>query len=363
MKSPVNSLVHSSQTDRFRGRGSTSNPPNRFERIEVVLEPEEEEEAGRPQTWFFRDQTRTVLVRNQSPDVGFEVSLNPYRGCEHGCAYCYARPFHEYLGFSAGLDFETRILVKEEAPQLLRRELASPRWSPQVIALSGVTDPYQPAERRFQLTRRCLEVLAEFRNPVAVVTKNHLVSRDADLLGELARHQAAVVHLSITTLDPQLQRILEPRASTPERRLAAIRTLREAGIPVGVMVAPVIPGLTDHEVPRILEAAAQAGASRAGYIALRLPLGVQELFESWLERHLPERKDRILNRVREIRAGKLNEARFHSRMRGEGIYWQQIQALFGSTRRRLGFQTEPPPLSTASFHRPGTRHQLSLFSS
>ena len=226
------------------------------------------------------------------------MSLNPYRGCEHGCIYCYARPTHEYLGLSAGLDFETKILVKHDAPELLRRELASPRWEPRVLALSGVTDPYQPVERRLRLTRRCLEVMAEFRQAVAIVTKNRLVTRDIDLLAGLARHQAAGVWLSITTLDAELAGQLEPRTSRPEGKLAAIRALADAGIPTGVMIAPVIPGLTEHEMPAILEAAARAGAQFACYVMLRLPMAVSGLFEDWLDRHRPAAKEKILGRIR-----------------------------------------------------------------
>ena len=217
-----------------------------------------------PRTQFFKDHSQTIIARNDSPDVGFDASLNPYRGCEHGCIYCYARPTHEFLGFSAGLDFESKIMVKEDAPELLRAELSSPKWQPQVIFMSGVTDCYQPVERKLKLTRRCLEVLAEFRNPVFIVTKNQLVTRDTDLLAELARHQAAAVWLSITTLDSDLRKVMEPRTSPPAARLAAIRELAAAGIPVGVNVAPVIPGLTDHEMPAILQAAAEAGATSAG---------------------------------------------------------------------------------------------------
>jgi DNA repair photolyase len=232
------------------GRGAAGNPKNRFERIEV--EPESkgsDAEEPRPETVYLRDVSRSIINRNDSPDIGFDVSINPYRGCSHGCVYCYARPMHEYLGFSAGLDFESRILVKENAPELLRKELSSPRWNPQVIAMSVATDCYQPVEKKLQLTRRCLEVIVEFRNPVAVVTKNHLVTRDIDLLSELAYYDAVVVMVSLTTLDDDLRRVMEPRTSRPARRLAAIEALAQADVPVGVMVAPVIPGLTEHELP------------------------------------------------------------------------------------------------------------------
>jgi DNA repair photolyase len=274
---------------------------------------------------------------------------------------CYARPTHEYLGFSAGLDFETRILVKEDAPALLRRELSSPRWRPATIALSGVTDPYQPVERRLRLTRRCLEVLAEFRNPVGIVTKNHLVTRDADVLGALAAQGAAMVGISLTTLDASLQRVMEPRTSAPARRLAAIEMLAGNGIPVGVMTAPVIPGLNDHEIPALLQAAADAGARFAAFVPLRLPLGVAELFEQWLATHFPERKAKVLGRVREIREGRLNDPRFGSRMRGAGVYAEHIRSLFHAASRRAGLASRWPGLSTAAFRLPDTTDQLGLF--
>jgi DNA repair photolyase len=336
----------------IRGRGAAGNPKNRFEALEAVPDPAERDpdDLG-PRTQIYRDTSRTIITRNDSPDVGFEYSINPYRGCEHGCVYCYARPTHEYLGWSAGLDFETRILAKMDAPAMLRDALASPKWTPKTLVMSGVTDPYQPLERRLRITRGCLEVLAEFRNPVGIITKNHLVTRDADVLAELAGHGAARVNLSVTSLDPALQRVMEPRTATPERRLDAIRTLTEAGIPVGVMVAPIIPGLTDHEVPAILEAVAEAGATGAGYVALRLPYAVSGLFEEWLERHFPERKSRVLNRVKEIRGGKLYDSTFGSRMRGEGIYAQHMKTLFETARRKVGLDSDRTPLSTDAFRR------------
>jgi DNA repair photolyase len=273
---------------------------------------------------------------------------------------CYARPTHEYFGLSAGLDFETKIFVKSEAPKLLRAELASRAWKPQVIALSGVTDPYQPVERKLALTRACLEVLAEFRNPTGIVTKSRLVARDADVLQELARHQAVSTTLSITTLDPELARVLEPRAAQPRARLAAIEALARAGVPVGVNVAPVIPGLNDHEIPAIVSAAAAAGAGWAAYILLRLPHGVKELFERWLEDHRPDRKRRVLSHIRETRGGKLSDPRFGSRMRGEGLYAEQIRELVELARRRAGLPQRGPELSSAAFRRPGG-DQLPLF--
>jgi DNA repair photolyase len=344
----------SSAPEPIRGRGASTNPGNRFELLRYETGPDDPPpEPGRPPTELFRDRASLILTRNDSPDVGFAVSVNAYRGCEHGCCYCYARPYHEYIGFSAGLDFETKILVKENAPELLRRELQSPRWQPETIGFSGVTDPYQPLERRLQLTRRCLEVVAEFRNPAGVVTKNHLVCRDRDLLGELARVDAAAAYLSVTTLDPTLAQVMEPRASAPAARLEAIRELSGAGIPVGVLTAPVIPGLNDHEVPAILQAAADAGARFAGYVVLRLPHGLAELFETWLTQHVPERKERILGRIRELRGGHLNDVRFGSRMRGEGVLAEAIRHLFHLGCRQAGLRRGGPSLSTAAFRRPG----------
>ncbi|MCI0622880.1 MAG: PA0069 family radical SAM protein [Acidobacteria bacterium] len=343
------------------GRGATTNPANRFEKI--GYEPdggETDSPPHSPATEFLRDTSRSLITYNDSPDVGFEASINPYRGCEHGCIYCYARPTHEYLGFSAGLDFETRILVKEDAPGLLQKQLSLPSWTPQVIAISGVTDPYQPIERRLRLTRACLEVLAEFRNPVVIITKSHLVARDLDLLAELARYDAAAVFLSVTSLDGSLSRKLEPRASQPELRLAAIQTLVEASVPAGVLIAPVIPGLTDHEMPSILHASAKAGAKYAGYVMLRLPHGVSALFEGWLRQHFPDRREKILNRIRSIRGGKLNDPRFQKRMSGEGAFADQVHLLFKASSRKVGLQGRSPQLSTAAFRRVG-ESQLQLF--
>jgi DNA repair photolyase len=271
---------------------------------------------------------------------------------------CYARPTHEYLGWSPGLDFETKILVKEDAPALLRKALSSPRWKPTPLALSGVTDAYQPAERKLGITRRCLEVLVEFRNPVLVITKSFTVTRDADLLAELARHGAVSVALSITSLDADLQRILEPRAAPPRLRLAAVERLAAAGVPVGVMVAPIVPGLTDHEIPRILEAAAAAGAGYAGRVVLRLPHGVKELFAEWLERHFPDRKEKVLNRLRSLHGGALYDSGFGHRQRGSGNYAEQIATLFEISRRRAGLAARGPELSTAAFRRPGLQPGL-----
>jgi DNA repair photolyase len=337
----------------LRGRGAAHDPPNRFEPISVALDPEEQaaDSSGR-RTLYLRDPARSVLTRNRSPDVGFEWSLNPYRGCEHGCTYCYARPTHEYLGFSAGLDFESRILVKEDAPELLRAGIARPGWKPVPLVLSGVTDPYQPVERKLEIVRRCLEVLEESGHPVALITKSRLVLRDADVLASLARRNAAHVTISITTLDRRLQRALEPRAAPPEHRLDAIRGLAQAGIPVAVNVAPVIPGLTEHEIPAILEAAARAGASAAGMVLLRLPWGVKELFEGWLREHLPARADRVLARIRDARGGKLNDSTFGVRMKGAGPHAEQIGALFRVASHRAGLERRTLALSSEAFLRP-----------
>ena len=341
-------------------RGASSNPANRFERSSYAVS--EWDEPGDPSrnTILLKDTTRSIIAYNDSPDVGFDASINPYRGCEHGCIYCFARPNHEYLGFSAGLDFETKILVKEDAPELLRKELAARSWKPQTIAISGVTDAYQPIERKLKLTRRCLEVLAECLNPVVIITKNELVTRDIDLLSELASHNAALVFVSVTSLDSDLAGKLEPRASQPLRRLAAIEALAKAGIPVGALVAPVIPGLTDHEMPAILASIAAAGATVAGYVPLRLPYGVAPLFEEWLTIHAPGQKSKILNRIREIRDGRLNDPNFGSRMNGHGAYAGHLENLFEVSCRKAGLNASRPKLSAEGFRRPRTA-QLGLF--
>jgi DNA repair photolyase len=349
----------------IRGRGASWSPANRFEKLHVDLhdfdvidadlEPTERPQRG---TQYFRDGTKSIITRNNSPDVGFETSLNPYRGCEHGCIYCYARPTHEYLGFSAGLDFESKIMVKTNAPELLRAELESPCWQPQTLVMSGVTDPYQPIERKFRITRGCLEVLAKFRNPVAIITKNRLVTRDIDLLRELAGCNAAAVNISVTSLDSGLQRVLEPRTSLPQARLDAVRQLRSSGIPTGVMVAPIIPGLTDHEVPKVLDACAKAGAQFAAYTIVRLPWAVAPLFEHWLEEHFPDRKEKVLGRIRDLRANRLNNSQWHTRMTGKGIFAEQIESLFKVGCHRAGIG-ERPKLSTVAFRR--TKEQLRFF--
>jgi DNA repair photolyase len=350
-----------------RGRGAAVDPVQRFTGRELLLDGDELDhdaaagEGVAAPTRVFRDTTRSVVSRNTSPDIPFEVSLNPYRGCEHGCAYCYARPTHEYLGLSAGLDFERLLFAKPDAAALLAAELAKPSWRPRHLALSGVTDPYQPIERRLRISRGCLEVLAAHRQPVGVITKNALVTRDLDLLAELAHYGAARVAVSITTLDEDLRRRLEPRTSTAEARLGAIRSLADAGIPVGVNVAPVIPGLNDHEVPAILRAAADHGAQGAAWVLLRLPGAVEPIFVAWLREQAPLRAERVLARVRETRGGALSDARFGHRMRGQGTYADQLKRLFEVQRRRAGLDRPWPPLATEHFRVPGRTTQARLF--
>ncbi|MSQ96131.1 MAG: PA0069 family radical SAM protein [Gemmataceae bacterium] len=345
-------------TNLIKGRGAADNPPNRFELIRYEpLDDGERDERPAPATQFFRDSTASIIATNDSPDVPFAASINPYRGCEHGCVYCYARPYHEYLGFSIGLDFETKIMVKEDAPALLRKELSSKKWTPQILGMSGVTDCYQPIERRLQLTRRCLEVLAEFRNPVWIVTKNRLVTRDIDLLQKLTALDAASVVIAVTTLDAELARVMEPRATAPAGRLQTIRELTEVGIPTTVLVAPTIPGLTDHEMPAIMAAAREAGAIHANYTMLRLPHGLPELFENWLDQHFPEKKDKVLSRLRDLRGGKINDPRFGTRMKGEGAIAEAIKQMFQVTYKKLAFPGKTT-LSTAAFRRPNETPML-----
>lgn len=332
------------------GRGAFGNTDQRFSELNIAYD--EGEAPGRVPTKFYRDHSTSVISTNTSPDLPFDASLNPYRGCEHGCAYCYARPTHEYLGYSAGVDFESRIMIKMDAPALLRKEFARPGYQPRKISLSGVTDCYQPVEKKLGLTRRCLEVMAECRHPVSIITKNHLVLRDIDLLAELAKHNAVVVMLSVTSLDAGLAHKLEPRASAPPQRLNAIRQLREAGIPAGVMMAPIIPGLTDSEIPSLLDAAAQAGAMFAGYTVVRLPFSVKEVFAAWLDEHFPARKEKILGRIEDSQGPTLSHRDFGKRMRGEGVWAAQIANLFRVSVKRSGIPQKRAELSSASFRRP-----------
>lgn len=346
-----------------KGRGAGHNPPNRFEQLHA--EPFEVDipyDDDRPpvKTMFFDDTSKSILAKNDSPDIPFTYSVNPYRGCEHGCIYCYARPSHEYLGFSAGLDFESKIMVKRSAPALLRASLLSKKWDPQVVEMSGNTDCYQPVERVLQLTRGCLQVFLELRNPVAIITKNELVTRDLDVLTSLAREQLVHVSLSITTLDESLARIMEPRTSAPRRRLHAIRTLSEAGVPTSISVAPVIPGLTDQEIPSILRAAIEHGAGSASYSVLRLPGAVEGLFTRWINEVAPEKAGKVLERVRSLHAGKLSDSRFGRRMVGEGNVASLIDDLFSITARKLGLPDRRSKLDSSRFRR-NAPQQLDFF--
>jgi DNA repair photolyase len=356
-----------------RGRGAQLNPGNRFEstKLHVLGEHldqlhaeqiESDDDAGnKVVTYVYPDRTRLLINHVDSPDVGMTWTINAYRGCEHGCIYCYARPFHEQLGFSSGLDFETRIVAKFDAPKLLRKELNKPSWKGEPIHMSGVTDCYQPLERKLRLTRQCLEIMAGCRQPVSIVTKNHLVTRDADLYSELAKYSAAVVAVSITSLQSSVASKLEPRASSPQRRLEAVRKLADAGVPVYVMVAPIVPGLTDQEVPAILQAAADAGAIGAGYTVMRLPFQVKALFLDWVAREYPHKAARMEALLRSVRDGKLNESEFGSRMRGEGEMADQIRSMFRVFRKRVGLDRGWPALSSKHFRRPGDLYQPSLF--
>lgn len=349
-------------TQNIRGRGASGNPPSRFESLSYEPDLESQEETDDlPKTQFFRDTSKSLIAYNQSPDVGFDASINPYRGCEHGCIYCYARPTHEYFGLSAGLDFETKVLVKEAAPQLLNAELKKPGWKPQVVAISGVTDPYQPIERKLNITRRCLEVLLQFRNPAAIVTKNRLVTRDRDVLQSMAEKNLVSVILSVTTLRNDLSRRMEPRTSVPGQRLEAIEKLAKAGIPTGILVAPVIPGLTDEELPDIVQSAASSGATFASYIMLRLPYGVSSLFEDWLDRYYPDRKKKILSRINQLRGGRMNDPRFGSRMKGEGVFARHVADFFELACRKSGMKRKGPDLNISEFVNT-ERTQFDLFS-
>lgn len=337
----------------IRGRGASDNPANRFEGKYIDYELDEDTgEKPSQDTKLIRDDTKEILSQNDSPDIPFTYGLNPYRGCEHGCIYCYARPTHEYLGFSAGLDFESRIMVKYDAATKLRSKFASRNWKSEPITLSGVTDPYQPIERELEITRSCLEVFAEARNPVGIITKNYLITRDIDLLKELSQYNAVHVTLSVTTLDRDLARVMEPRTSQPNRRLQAIEKLAKNGVSVGVNVAPIIPGLTDHECPNILEEARNAGATHGSYTIVRLPYGVKDLFKEWLTQHFPERKEKVLNRIRDIRNGKLYESEFGERFYGKGEFASQIKKIFNIHVKKLGLNQVPLSLSTKHYKRP-----------
>ncbi len=351
---------------KVSGRSSGFNPQNRFEEISFV--PSDEDDRFFPgedrfqrkiETKFFTDASKTVLAKNDSPDIPFTYSLNPYRGCEHGCIYCYARPSHEYLGFSAGLDFESKIMVKEDAPRLLRETFMKKSWEPQVVALAGNTDCYQPVERRLGLTRKCLEVFLEFRNPAGMVTKNFLITRDIDLLSELAKLDLVSVFISVTSLNQDLTRRMEPRTSSPAKKLEAIEMLSRNGIPVGVLVAPVIPGLTDEEIPSILRETSLRGARWASMQMLRLPFAVNDLFVDWIRREYPDRENRIVSRLRQVRGGKLSSYEFGERMAGTGETAGAIRQLFRASRKKYNMNEELLELSTDRFRRsPGKQMEM-----
>jgi DNA repair photolyase len=351
----------------IKGRGTAQNPPVRFEReSQDVFDDgwDYKDEPPPPQTTLMRDATRSIISRNDSPDLGFDRSINPYRGCEHGCIYCFARPTHAYLGLSPGLDFETKIVFKPEAAALLEKELGKPGYAPQPIVLGSNTDPYQPVERTLKITRAILEVLENFKHPLIIVTKSAGVLRDADILGRMAKLNLVRVYLSITTLDPALARAMEPRAASPARRLAAITGLTQAGIPTGVLAAPMIPGLNDAEMEHILEAAARAGALSAGITLLRLPHELADLFTNWLNVHLPDRAKHVLSLIRQIRGGNLNDPQFHSRFKGSGPYAELLTRRFARASKQLGLNAEKFSLDTSRFLAPDARRevkQLSLF--
>lgn len=356
-------------TPAIKGRGAGVQPANPYAKIRsesdlehVADDDEYLAQLCRPPTEYLPDNSQSIVAENNSPDVGFRYSVNPYRGCAHGCSYCYARPTHEYFGLSAGLDFETKVFVKFRAAELLRDFLAQPRWQPETIAFSGVTDCYQPAEREFRITRDCVAVAAECRQPIGIITKNALVVRDIDLFQELAAHGAIRVAVSITTLDTQLARTMEPRTSTPAARLRAIGELAAAGIPASVMIGPVIPGLNDNEIPAILAAAREAGASSAYYVLLKLPTTVREVFLDWLQRSYPDRMSRVESLIRSTRAGRLNDSQFGRRQRGSGHVADLIADTFQLWRARLGFPADHPPLNRDAFRLPQpVAGQLRLF--
>jgi DNA repair photolyase len=351
------------------GRGAQSLPPNRFEKVRYEddfeqLEPDDEylQQRQNPKTEYFVDTSRTIISENDSPDVPFRYSLNPYRGCAHGCAYCYARNTHEYLGLSAGLDFETKIFVKQNAPALFHDWLSRDNYVPELVAFSGVTDCFQPIEKELQLTRQCLEVACETGQPIGIVTKNRLVTRDLDLLTKMARTNTISVAVSVTSLDQSLTRKMEPRTSSPVARLEAIRELSDAGVPVHLMAAPIIPGLNDEELPAILRAAAQAGAKTASYLIVRLPLTVQPVFVEWLLSAYPDKTQRVISRIRSLRVGEMNSSKWCERMKGTGVIADHIRQTFELFTRKLGLNQKRAPLETTHFRPPKPkRGQLRLF--
>lgn len=353
----------------IRGRGARENPSGRFERLaqdsdpetfNALFEADAEENEKQIKTQIFKDTSRSIVNNVESPDVGMEATVNPYRGCEHGCIYCFARPTHEYLGLSAGLDFETKIFVKYDAAELLVKKLSSKSWEPKVITLSGITDCYQPLERKLKITRGCFEVLRDFGNPASIITKNFLVTRDIDIFRDMAAMNTISVNISITTLDGLLARTMEPRTSQPALRLKAVEMLSKENIPVNVMMGPIVPGLTEHEIPAILKSAADAGARSANFTMLRLPYGVKHLFESWAKEHYPDRANKILNRIKEMRGGKLYDSEWGTRMRGTGVHADHISHMFKLYKKKYGLNNRIE-LSTASFNRQAREAQMKLF--
>ncbi|MGN6515448.1 MAG: PA0069 family radical SAM protein [Rhizomicrobium sp.] len=346
---------------RLRGRGAVSNASGRYEKETRVLVDDgwnsEEDEDNSLKTEILRDSSRTIITRNNSPDISFSQSINPYKGCEHGCIYCFARPTHAYLGFSPGADFESKIFTKPNAAELLRKELSSPKYVPQVLAIGTNTDPYQPIEKKLRIMRSILEVLWEFRHPVGIVTKNAGILRDIDILAPMAEAGLAKVALSVTTLDRKLARVMEPRASTPPKRIEAIKTLASVGIPTAVMFAPVIPALNDEELESVLETAKDAGARSAGYVLLRLPLEIKDLFREWLEANEPGRAKHVMSLIRSMRGGKDYDAQWNTRMRGTGPYADMISRRFHLAVRRFGLNTDHRPLDTRQFKRPARAGQ------
>ena len=347
-------------TEVHKGRGATLNMAGRFE--QVTRTSAEGVERGRPETRVFADRSKTIIATNDSPDVGFDRSINTYRGCEHGCIYCYARPTHAYLGLSPGLDFETQLFAKHDAAARLEEAFRRRGYRPAPLQLGGVTDCYQPIERDLAITRSVLEVLLAWRHPVRIVTKSARVLRDLDLLGALAASDLVQVHISLTTLDPSLARAMEPRASRPQRRVEAIRELAAAGVPVSVSTSPVIPGLTCHELERLIETAAAAGATNAHYVLLRLPHELKELFDDWLATHRPHRRERVQSLLRQMRGGRLNDPRFRSRMRGDGPLADLIRQRFAAACRRCGIaHRDEHPLRADLFASPERARQPDLF--
>jgi DNA repair photolyase len=351
--------------ERRRGRGAVTNPSGRYEpHAKVAFDDgwQSLEELPPFKTYVTEERARKIISRNESPDIGFDRSINPYRGCEHGCIYCYARPTHAYQGLSPGLDFESRLFVKPDAPELLVRELSDPSYRPRTIAMGTNTDPYQPIEKKWQVTRRILEVLRDAGHPVGIVTKSALVIRDIDILAEMAKKNLAKVAVSITTLDHKLARAMEPRAATPQRRLATLRALSNAGIPTAVMVAPIIPAINDAEIERILDAAVAAGAQGAGYVTLKMPFEIKDLFREWLREHFPDKEKHVISLVRGLHGGKDYDSTWGQRQTGSGPYAWSIGRRFELACERLGLNKKRSKLTTAHFHPPAAnRRQLDLF--